>query len=150
MTSQQARVELEKRLNEVLGSNPTATLWSMISDRDDVVTTGDLVAVRDDLRGEISDFRTEIKGDIAGLRNELKGDIAGLQTELKGELTDVRSELRFIRQEMELKYATKADLVELKNGFDASFHSYVRTFIATQAATVVGVTGIVYALTRLT
>lgn len=79
-----------------------------------------------------------------------KGDLAALGTELRTDIAELHSELGAMRQEMELKYATKADLTEMKNSFDTAFHSYVRTFIATQAATVVGMTGIFYALVRLT
>lgn len=64
-------------------------------------------------------------------------------------MAGVRTEVAFLRQEMELKYATKDDLRELKSSFDTAFHSYVRTFIATQAAIVVGVSGIVFTLTSL-
>ena len=124
MTSQRERVELHDRLNEVLGSDPAATLWNMLPVQDDLATKSDIASVRDELKGEIADVRTE--------------------------LADVRTEIAFMRQELDLKYATKADLLDLKRGFDDSFHAYLRTFMATQAATVVGVTGIVYALVRLT
>ena len=88
------------------------------------------------------------KDDLARTRKELKGDITSLRNEWKGDMSELRSELALIRTEMAHRYATKDDLWELKREFDASFHAYVRTFTATQAATVVGVSGIVFGLTR--
>jgi len=88
------------------------------------------------------------RDDLAQTRNELKGDITALRDELKGGMSELRSELALMRTEMSHRYATKDDLWELKRDFDASFHAYVRTFTATQAATVVGVSGIVFGLTR--
>jgi hypothetical protein len=60
-----------------------------------------------------------------------KADIRSLQSEtaaLRADIAEVRAEIAGLRGE---------------------FHSYARTFIATQAATVVGMTGIVLAVTRL-
>lgn len=124
MTSQRERVELHDRLNEVLGRDPATTLWSMLSVRDDLVT----------------------KGDLATLRDELKGDIADLRSDM-GEL---KIEMGFMRQEMELKYATKDDMFAMVNSFNETMAGHVRTFIVVQAATVVGMSGILYGLLRLT
>lgn len=62
------------------------------------------------------------KNDLLEVRDELRGELAAFRVELKGEMSELRSDM---------------------NGF-------IRTFIAVQAATVVGATGIVYALVRLT
>jgi len=130
MTTGQERTALTDRLGEVLGVAHATTLMSMLAahDRDDLATKADLSALREELRGEMSELRTE----------------------LRSEMSELRTEVTAIRQEMDLKFATKDDLLAMRDGFDSAFHSYVRTFIATQAATVVGVTGIVYALTQLT
>ena len=119
MTTGQERTALTDLLGEVLGVAHATTLMSMLAahDRDDLATKADLSALREELKGEMSELHTEVAA---------------------------------IRQEMDLKFATKDDLLAMRDGFDSAFHSYVRTFIATQAATVVGVTGIVYALTQLT
>lgn len=124
MTSQQERVELHNRLDEVLGQDPATTLWSMLSVRDDLAT----------------------KGDLATLRDELKGDIA----ELRSDMGELKTEMRLMRQEMELKYATKDDLLGAVSGFNETMAGHVRTFIVVQAATVVGMSGILYGLLRLT
>lgn len=126
--TQQDQIDLRDRLRVVLGDQSAATMWAMLSANDQVATKGDLSTLGRDLRTEMSELRSE----------------------LKSEMGELRSEMAYMRQEMDLKYATKADLVDMKESFDQSFHAYVRTFMATQAATVVGVTGIVYALVRLT
>jgi len=55
----------------------------------------------------------------------------------------------FLRQEMELKYATKDDLLAAIYGFNDTISGHVRTLIVVQAATVVGMSGILYGLLRL-
>ena len=66
------------------------------------------------------------KGDLSSaideLRVQLKAEIVATRTELRAEITGIRADL----------------------------HSFIRTFIAVQAGTVVGVAGIFYALIRLT
>ena len=62
------------------------------------------------------------KSDVSAVREDLKHEMAAMRSELKQEIAGVRADL----------------------------HSFIRTFIAVQAATVVGATGIVYALVQLT
>ena len=143
---EQEQITLQEKLREVLGNGPAATLLSMLPCSDELATKADLMEVRDELRTEIGELRTELRTEMGELRTEM----GELRTEVGGLRTELGTEVAFLRQEMALKYATKDDLMELKAGFDANFHSYVRTFTATQAATVVGVSGIVFALTRLT
>ncbi|HJQ76429.1 MAG TPA: hypothetical protein VJ948_04105, partial [Acidimicrobiia bacterium] len=150
---EQEQITLQEKLREVLGNGPAATLLSMLPRSDELATKADLMEVRDELRTEIGELRTELRTEMGELRTEmgeLRTEVGGLRTEVGGLRTELGTEVAFLRQEMALKYATKDDLMELKAGFDANFHSYVRTFTATQAATVVGVSGIVFALTRLT
>jgi len=73
------------------------------------------------------------KADLASLGERLQTAIASMHTELKTEMAAMRTELK------QVDAAIRADL-----------HSFIRTFITVQAATVVGATGIVYALFRLT
>ena len=110
---------------------------TMLPQREDLPTKNDLSAVGDELKGEIS-----------AVRDELKGEMGGLRLEMADFKSEVRSEIAQTRLEMDLKFATKADLLELRRDFNTSLQSFVRSFIVTQAATVVGVTGIVYGLTR--
>ena len=78
-----------------------------------------------------------------------KADLSAVRDELKSEMSDIRTEIGLIRSEMELKFATKDDLLEVRRDFESSVQGMVRTFIAVQAATVVGMSGILFGLLRL-
>lgn len=58
------RTELQDRLREVLGERPAATLWSMLPGSEDLATKPDLTEVQNVLRGEIVGVRDELKGEI--------------------------------------------------------------------------------------
>jgi len=139
MTSQQEQVTLQEKLREVLGTGPAATLISMLPRNDELATKADFFEFRDELRGEMVSLKTELRGEMAAVR-----------TELRDEMAAVRTEVAFLRQEMELKYATKDDLFAAVNGFNYTLAGYARTFIVVQAATVVGMSGILFGLLRLT
>jgi hypothetical protein len=79
-----------------------------------------------------------------------KDDVANLGSELRGEMRELRSEMTMLRQEMELRYATKDDLIDLRRDFQTTLGSFVRTFISVQAASMIGLAGIVFAIVRLT
>ncbi len=160
MPSQHEQITMQEKLREVLGSGPAATLISMLPRSDELATKTDLFEFRDELRGDMSDLRAELRGDMSDFRAELKGEMTDFRAELKEEMTDfkaelkddlaaVRTELAFLRQEMELKYATKDDLLAAIYGFNDTISGHVRTFIVAQAATVVGMSGILYGLLRL-
>jgi len=160
MTSQQEQITMQEKLREVLGTGPAATLISMLPRSDELATKTDLFELRDELRGDMadfraelrgdmSDFRAELRGDMADFRAEMKGEMAGSKSELKDDLAGVRTEVAFLRQEIELKYATKDDLLAAIYGFNDTISGHVRTFIVVQAATVVGMSGILYGLLRL-
>jgi hypothetical protein len=138
MTSQQEQITMQEKLREVLGSGPAATLMSMLPRSDELATKTDLFEFRDEMRGDMAAFRAELKGEMADFRAELKEDLGA-----------VRTEVAFLRQEMELKYATKDDLLAAIYGFNDTISGHVRTFIVVQAATVVGMSGILYGLLRL-
>jgi chromosome segregation ATPase len=151
--------ELQDRLREVLGEQPAATLWGMLPTRDDLATKGDLSEMQNLLRGEISGVREELKGEITGVRDELKAEITGVRDELKGEMTGVRDELKgevsdlrtdiaTLRTEMEHRYATRDDVRAMADRFVDVMAGHVRTFIVVQAATVVGMSGILFGLLR--
>jgi hypothetical protein len=146
MTNQRDQLALRSRLEEVLGRENATTLFAMFAQRDDLTTKGDLAAVRDELKTEIAEVRDELKTEIAAVRS----DLTSFRDELKTEIAMVRSDLTSFRVEVEHRFATRDDLLELRRDFDVSLRSFVRTFTATQAATVVGMTGIFYALLRLT
>jgi uncharacterized protein involved in exopolysaccharide biosynthesis len=66
----------------------------------DLARTGDVSAVRIELKSEIQTVRAELKAEIAELRTELKGEIAELRTELKSDIAELRAEMldRFAAQ----------------------------------------------------
>jgi hypothetical protein len=138
MTSQQEQITMQEKLREVLGSGPAATLMSMLPRSDELATKTDLFEFRDEMRGDMAAFMAELKGEMADFRAELKEDLGA-----------VRTEVAFLRQEMDLKYATKDDLLAAIYGFNDTISGHVRTFIVVQAATVVGMSGILYGLLRL-
>ena len=63
-----------------------------------------------------------VREDMDSVREDLRNEMSALRTELRQEIVAVRADLR----------------------------SFIRTFIAVQAGTVIGVAGIFYALIRLT
>jgi len=79
-----------------------------------------------------------------------KDDVSTLGSELRAEMGGLRTEMAMMRQEMELRYATKDDLVDLRRDFETTLGSFVRTFISVQAASMIGLAGIVFAIVRLT
>lgn len=139
MTNQRDQLALRSRLEEVLGRENATTLFAMFAQRDDLATKDDLAAVRDDLKTEIAEVRDELKTGMAALRDEMKTEIAM-----------VRSDLTSFRVEVEHRFATKDDLFAVVNNFNEAMRGYVRTFIVVQAATVVGMSTILFGLLRLT
>jgi hypothetical protein len=86
-------------------------------DRLQMVTTADIVAVRNELKTDIAAVRNELKTDIAAVRNELKTDIAELRTELKGDISEVRLEIADLRNDFTGALATLRS--EMHDRFDA-------------------------------
>ena len=138
MTSQQDRIALEQRLRQVLGRDPATTLLAMFAEPGEMVTKVDLAALGRDLRTEMGELRTE----------------------LRTEMGELRTEIGMLRTEMSSRYATKDDLLAVVNGFNETMSghvrgfnemmaAYVRTFIVVQAATVVGMSAILFGLLRL-
>lgn len=79
-----------------------------------------------------------------------KDDLTALGTDLRAEMGALRTDVAMLRQEMELRFATKGDLVDLRRDFETTLGSFVRTFISVQPASMIGLAGIVFAIVRLT
>ena len=105
-TNDEARLELHRRLEAVLGAEEASTLMSHIPPVtwDQVATKDDLRALEASLRSEISvsasglraemaDLRTDLRTEMAELRTELRTDMADLRTELRTDMADLRTEL---------------------------------------------------------
>lgn len=144
-------IELQDRLREVLGEQPAATLWSMLPGRDDLATKTDLSELEDSLRMEMVEFRDGLRGEIAGVRGEItdvREELKGEISNLRGDVSELRTDVSTFRTEMMHGYATKDDLFTLMNDWNESMRGYVRTFIVVQAATVVGMSTILFGLLR--
>jgi len=85
-----------------------------------------------------------LRGEISGVREELKTEISGVREEI----LDLRVEMATLRTEMEHRYATRADVQAMSERFIAVMADHVRTFIVVQAATMVGMSGILFGLLR--
>lgn len=110
----------------------------MLPGRDDLATKTDVLESEDRLKGRYTALREELKADNAALREELKGEIA-----------ELRTDVATLRTEMAHRYATKDDVLGLTETFNQAMQGHVRTFIIVQAATVVGMSGILFGLLRL-
>jgi len=108
-TNDKARLELHRRLEEVLGAEEASTLMSHIPP-----VTWDQVATKDDLRALEASLRSEISVSAAGLRAEmadLRTEMAELRTELRTDMADLRTEMADLRTELHTGTATlRADI----------------------------------------
>ncbi len=59
--------------------------------KDTLATKHDLMLLRQDLRGEISELRSELRREISDLRTELQSDIAKLEGKLEGKMHELAS-----------------------------------------------------------
>jgi hypothetical protein len=149
MTGHQDQINLQERLREVLGTGPATTLMSMLPRSDELATKTDIMGSGALLRSEMTEVGTSLRTEMAELRTDLRTEMADLRTELRTGMGEVRAEVASLRQEMELKYATKDDLLIVINGFNATLSGHVRTFVVVQGATVVGMSGILFGLLQL-
>jgi len=69
----------------------------------DLVTKGDMNALRTELKADIGSLRSELKADIGSLRSELKADIGSLRSELKGDIASLRSDIELLRRDMTIR-----------------------------------------------
>lgn len=132
MTTHQQQAGLYTRLQEVLGTEPATTLMMMLPTKGELATRNDLDLLRTELREEMNGLR----GEMNGLRDEMHG----FRVEVNERLTETRSELK---SEMRELRATMRD-------YDVALRGFVRTFLTTQAATVIAIVGIVLGFERLT
>ena len=64
----------------------------------DVATSHDVLAVKNDLRGEIQAVKTELRSEIQAVRN----DLAATRGELQGEIKDIDHKIELLRSETKL------------------------------------------------
>lgn len=144
------RNELETSLEAVLGPGNKRTLMTMLQPAEgaDIATSGDVEAVRVELR---RDF-TELWGEFEVLRGEfevLRGEFADLRGEfdvLRREFVDLRGDVAALRNEF-VEFRT-----EMKVG-DADLRSEIYNAMRQQTlalvATMVTISGLTFAATAL-
>lgn len=112
-TNDEARLELHRRLEAVLGAEEASTLMSHIPPVtwDQVATKDDLRALEASLRSEISVSASGLRAEMADLRTDLRTEMADLRTELRTEMADLRTDMADLRTELHTGTATlRADI----------------------------------------
>jgi ribosomal protein L29 len=86
MSVDRSRMELHRRLSEVIGDEGADTLMAHLPPVtwQDVATKQDVGSLGSNLRAEMADLRTELKTEMADLRTDLKTEMADLRTDLTG------------------------------------------------------------------
>ena len=100
------RMELHRRLTEVLGDQEADTLmahlppvtWQNVATTDSVDSTRVVLAtqidaLRSDVHGQITQLRADVEGQITQLRADLGGQITELRSDLNGHVTALNSAL---------------------------------------------------------
>ena len=100
------RMELHRRLTEVLGDQEADTLmahlppvtWQNVATTDSVESTRVVLATQiDALRSDVDRHVTELRADVEGQITELRADVHGqinqLRADLGGQITELRSDL---------------------------------------------------------
>ena len=62
--------------------------------KDTLATKHDLLALRQDLRGEMAELRAELRGEMTELRAELRTEMTQLRAELRTEMSTLAATLR--------------------------------------------------------
>jgi DNA anti-recombination protein RmuC len=124
---QYLRTQMETDMADTLMDHLPPAGWS------DLARTGDVSAVRIELKSEIQTVRAELKAEIAELRTELKGEIAELRTELKSEIAELRTELKSDIAEL------RAEMLDRFAAQTKWFLVFTLTNVASMAALVVAV-----------
>jgi hypothetical protein len=61
--------------------------------RDTLATKSDLVLLRQDVRGAMSELRGDRRGEMSELRGDLRGEMSELRVELKGDLAKLQAQI---------------------------------------------------------
>ncbi len=86
--TEEDRLRLRVRLNEVLGEREAAVLMESVPPvkYDELATKQDLGLLRDELRSDTSGLARELRAEMLELRAELKADIAQLDLRMAQQL----------------------------------------------------------------
>jgi len=146
------RMELHRRLTEVLGDQEADTLmahlppvtWQNVATTDSVDSTRVVLAtqihalrsdvdrhvteLRSDLEGQITELHADIHGQITQLRADVEGQITQLRSDLGGQITKLRSDLN--GHVTALNSALSAGLADLR----VEMHRTTRSIVMLVAA----------------
>jgi len=100
------RMELHRRLTEVLGDQEADTLmahlppvtWQNVATTDSVESTRVVLAtqidaLRSDVDRHITELRADVEGQITELRSDVHGQITQLRADLGGQIAELRGDL---------------------------------------------------------
>ena len=144
------RMELHRRLTEVLGDQEADTLmahlppvtWQNVATTDSIdstrlVLTTQIDALRSDVERNLTELRSDTARQITELRTDLQTQINELRSDTEGQFTDVRAELN--GHVVTLHAALSTGLAELREDMHRTARSLMVLFASlTAAATTLG------------
>ena len=135
------RMELHRRLTEVLGDQEADTLmahlppvtWQNVATTDSVdsarlVLTTQIDALRSDIERNLTELRTDLQTQINELRSDTERQLTELRTDLGGQINELRSELH--GHVTALNSALSTGLADLR----AEMHRTARSIVMLVAA----------------
>jgi len=135
------RMELHRRLTEVLGDQEADTLmahlppvtWQNVATTDSVDSTRVVLAtqidaLRSDVDRHVTELRSDLEGQITELHADIHGQITQLRSDLGGQITKLRSDLN--GHVTALNSALSAGLADLR----VEMHRTTRSIVMLVAA----------------
>jgi hypothetical protein len=131
---ERARHALYERLEDVLGTEETVTLMSLLPPTGwhDVVRAEDIKRLSTELRGELRHESAELRQDIAAIRMEMDLRFQRLETQLEGQIDVLRGEL----------------LAAFRGELVTTVTAQTRVLVLTMAGTVAALGGLALSLAR--